>query len=95
MGDALSLTCHLVFQDQYSLFEPLNMHALLMCYLLFFDQLLLKSHLLVDDLLLNRCLDTFKSDIVIYPFLVLLIDDLCLQVRNFQLQSDVFILDEV
>ena len=94
-GDTLPLTGHLIFQDQYSLFQPLNMHALLMCYLLFLDQLLLKPHLLVYDLLLDGRFDTLKSDIVIYPFLVLFVDDLCLQVRHFQLQSDVFILDEV
>ena len=51
--DSISLICDLVFEDDDAFFKALDMNPLLVGHLFLFDQLLLKAHLLVDDLLLD------------------------------------------
>ena len=71
------------------------MDSLLVSDLLFLDQLLFKTHFLVDNLLLDWGFNTFQGYIVINSFLVLLINKLRLKVRNFELKCDIFILDQI
>ena len=94
-GDPIPLTVHLVFEDYDSLFESLDMHALLVSHFFFLDKLLFEAHLLVNNLLLDRRLDTFKSHIVIDPLLVPFIYELRLEICNLKLKCHVIILDHV
>ena len=86
---------NLVFENDEALLKPLNVNPLLVSDLLLLDQLLFKPHLLVDHLLLDGGLDAFESHVVADPLLMLLVDDLRLKIRDFQLERDVFVLDQI
>lgn len=54
------------------------MDSKLMSSFFLFDKLFFKSHLLVDDLLLDGRFDSFESNVVVDSLLMLLIDQISL-----------------